>query len=198
MFVPGAWWHAVLNLDTTIAITENICNEGNFERVWMLTRKGRKRLAYKWLHKLRNKYPQLYQKAIQLNLRDNWIMWVPDLSKSEKEQLNKDPYGKSSSSDDISSSSSSSSSATSDDEQTISMIRDGCGKLGNEGSEFFNVPGKPQMRYALVMRLINKKIKDRLEKQEEDKSMEKSSKSASSHFSSSRSRSNSPNEGAIS
>ena len=49
MFVPGGWWHAVINLDNTIAITENVCNPGNFERVWTQTRKSRKRLAYKWL-----------------------------------------------------------------------------------------------------------------------------------------------------
>lgn len=57
MFVPGAWWHAVQNLDNTIAITENVCNAGNFERVWILTRKGRKRLAYQWLRKISKTYP---------------------------------------------------------------------------------------------------------------------------------------------
>jgi len=41
IFVPGAWWHAVMNLDHTVAITENVSNAGNFDRVWLSTRKGR-------------------------------------------------------------------------------------------------------------------------------------------------------------
>lgn len=64
MFVPGAWWHSVINLDNTIAITENVCNAGNFERVWVLTRKGRKRLSYKWLKEIRKKYPDQFEKAL--------------------------------------------------------------------------------------------------------------------------------------
>ena len=66
IFVPGGWWHAVLNLDNTIAITENVCNEGNFERVWISTRFGRKRLAYKWLRLIRRHpmYHPLYKRAL--------------------------------------------------------------------------------------------------------------------------------------
>ena len=77
MFVPGGWWHAVLNLDNTIAITENFCNQGNFERVWTQTRKGRKKLAYKWLSKLRKKEPMLFMRAIDMNIRDEFVMWRP-------------------------------------------------------------------------------------------------------------------------
>jgi histone arginine demethylase JMJD6 len=60
IFVPGTWWHAVLNLDNTIAITENYCNVGNFDRVWVETRKGRKKLSCKWLKLLEKHEPEMY------------------------------------------------------------------------------------------------------------------------------------------
>ena len=69
------WWHGVQNLDLTIAITQNFVNEGNFESVWLNTRKGRKRLAVRFLAKLKKHYPEYYQKAVDLNTRDNFVMW---------------------------------------------------------------------------------------------------------------------------
>lgn len=106
MFVPGGWWHAVLNLDDTIAITENVCNQGNFDRVWHRTRKQRKKLAYKWLKILREDHPDAYARALMMNRRDLWKMWVPTWKKSGRSG----------------SSSSSSSTSSEDDEMTLDEI----------------------------------------------------------------------------
>ena len=67
VFIPGGWWHAVLNLDNTIAITENVCNFANFDRVWYNMRKVEKRLAYEWLGLIRDKHKDLYTRALKIN-----------------------------------------------------------------------------------------------------------------------------------
>eukprot|EP00510_Aplanochytrium_minuta_P005010 CAMPEP_0184011488 /NCGR_PEP_ID=MMETSP0954-20121128/3857_1 /TAXON_ID=627963 /ORGANISM="Aplanochytrium sp, Strain PBS07" /LENGTH=459 /DNA_ID=CAMNT_0026291315 /DNA_START=248 /DNA_END=1627 /DNA_ORIENTATION=- len=72
VFVPTDWWHAVLNLDDTIAVTQNFCSSGNFEAVWRHTRTGRTRMAGNWLDELKKVRPDLYEKAHKINEQDKF------------------------------------------------------------------------------------------------------------------------------
>lgn len=77
VFIPSGWWHAVLNLTHTVAVTQNFCSSYNFDRVWTKTRVGRKKLASIWLKKLETHHPKLAKRARGLNDNDGFIMKYP-------------------------------------------------------------------------------------------------------------------------
>lgn len=59
VFVPGDWWHTVINVENTIAVTQNFASTTNFPEVWRATRVSRRRLASRWLKSIRTHRPDL-------------------------------------------------------------------------------------------------------------------------------------------
>lgn len=74
IFVPGDWWHGVLNLEDTVAITQNYCGPENFDLVWKRARAEREKVAYLWLRNMRKFAPELHSRALAMNARDNFKM----------------------------------------------------------------------------------------------------------------------------
>ncbi|XP_022786497.1 bifunctional arginine demethylase and lysyl-hydroxylase JMJD6-like [Stylophora pistillata] len=48
IFVPAGWWHVVLNLRTSVAVTQNFVSKDNFTVAWELTSKEKPDLALLW------------------------------------------------------------------------------------------------------------------------------------------------------
>jgi histone arginine demethylase JMJD6 len=77
LFVPSGWWHAVLNLEDTVAITQNFCSPQNFDKVWREARDGRRKTCWKWLERLVERAAPngqaLVERAHILNELDGWL-----------------------------------------------------------------------------------------------------------------------------
>jgi hypothetical protein len=105
IFVPGGWWHAVLNLDETMAITQNFMSPHLFDSVWRDFRSSRPKLSTFFLHRLQTTHPDLYKRAIALNCQDKFIMFPQRKTEAEGHSDTTTSFEYSSDSDSSSSSS---------------------------------------------------------------------------------------------
>ena len=70
--MPSGWWHVILNMDLTVAVTQNYASTANFMDVWAATAKSRPRLASHWLAAIEQvsfqwKNPRIYQSGILIS-----------------------------------------------------------------------------------------------------------------------------------
>lgn len=64
IFVPSGWWHMVLNVTDTIAVTQNFMNAANFTQVYADVRKDSKKMKKRLKKKLKKKRPEVYQRFL--------------------------------------------------------------------------------------------------------------------------------------
>ncbi|KAF9278507.1 jumonji domain-containing protein 6 [Mortierella alpina] len=104
MFVPGGWPHIVMNLDFTIAITQNFCSPTNFESVWLNTRHARPKLARKFRSQLERQYNKS-GKCFYKDLLDKCrsLAYVPMLRMSTDDSSSSSSSSSDSSDGDVSS-----------------------------------------------------------------------------------------------
>lgn len=84
IYVPGDWWHGVVNLDDTIACTQNFAGVNHFTRVWRRTRSGRRHMSRRYLEVLQRNFPPLFERAMALNQMDGFKWQFTDRTAKKK------------------------------------------------------------------------------------------------------------------
>ena len=100
IFVPGQWWHGVLNLTDTVAVTHNYCGRDNFDDVCKRTARQRPVFFKRWTHNMKKFSPALYKRMKHVEKHPKEARYVDcESSASSSDSSDSSDY---SSSEDIS------------------------------------------------------------------------------------------------
>lgn len=86
IFVPGQWWHGVLNLTDTIAVTHNYCGKDNLDDVFKRSFRQRKLFTARWTSNMKKFSPELYKRVKELRKhpeRGDYVECVSSSSSSD-------------------------------------------------------------------------------------------------------------------
>ncbi|CAO3635072.1 unnamed protein product [Cunninghamella echinulata] len=86
IFVPGGWGHVVMNLDMTVAVTQNFCSPSNLEYVYLATRHSRPKLGAKLLRQIK-KLGTTYPNSIYATLSNQLdsLQYTPQIPPSSSD-----------------------------------------------------------------------------------------------------------------
>jgi len=102
IFVPGQWWHGVLNLTDTVAVTHNYCGWDNFDDVYKRTSTQRKLFCKRWVRNMKKFSPVLYKRVAELRANPEGGKYVDCISSSSSsDSSDTSDYSSSESEDDF-------------------------------------------------------------------------------------------------
>jgi histone arginine demethylase JMJD6 len=102
IFVPGQWWHGVVNLTDTIAVTHNYCGWDNFDDVYKRTSKQRRLFCKRWVRNMKRFCPPLYKRVQELRAKPQSGRYVDCISSSSSsDSSDTSDYSSSESENDI-------------------------------------------------------------------------------------------------
>eukprot|EP01128_Nolandella_sp_AFSM9_P011225 TRINITY_DN7948_c0_g1_i1.p1 TRINITY_DN7948_c0_g1~~TRINITY_DN7948_c0_g1_i1.p1 ORF type:complete len:500 (+),score=107.55 TRINITY_DN7948_c0_g1_i1:47-1546(+) len=92
-FVPSGWWHTVLNLDDTIAVTQNFVNDVNLPNVISFLQSRTPDLAEKFVSALGEKHPDILTPTLKEKIQEGREGRNSGEKKSEWETLMEEDDG---------------------------------------------------------------------------------------------------------
>ena len=67
-YLAGGYWHVVLNMDLTVAVTQNFCSSVNFPNVWTRVVRSRPKMSKKFFDRLKRRRPDLARLTEKVDL----------------------------------------------------------------------------------------------------------------------------------